>query len=190
MPSSWVSVANGALSRLGARLIASLDESTPEALRCNSRYEACRDIVLRSHPWGCALKRTTLAAQTTPPDFGWQSSFTLPADCIRIWKVLPEGVRYEKEGTAILADANALQIRYIRQITDPTQLDALLADAISAYLAYDLCPLFKQDAAERDSLLKQYEFQLRKARSVDSQENGPEAIRAEVFIDEYRGSPA
>lgn len=191
MPSSWVEIANGALSKLGGQLITSFDDGTAEAIRAKARYQACCNAVLRRHPWNCAIARERLAPLSSTPAFGYTAKFNLPTNCLRVLSV--EGLAssdYQIEGRAILASGSLLDLKYIRSITDANEIDPCLAEAISTYLAYDLTYAFNQDSGVRADLLKQFEYQLAAARSVDGQENGPETLDSDSFLFEYMGSPA
>ena len=95
---STVDICNGALNQLGATTILSLTEDSKNARLCNSRYTQVRDAVFRSHPWNCLQKRQELAADTTAPAWGFKFAYTLPADCLRLLRILDYDSNYKVEG--------------------------------------------------------------------------------------------
>jgi hypothetical protein len=61
MATNVLEICNAALSKLGAEPITSLDGTSKGAISCKARYGACKKIVLRKHPWNCAIKRVKKA---------------------------------------------------------------------------------------------------------------------------------
>jgi hypothetical protein len=188
MASSWVSIINSALIKVGATPIMSVDDGSKEANLAKARYEEVRDIVLRMHPWNCAVKRVTLAPLSTTPAFDFSNEFQLPSDCIRLLTV-DEQIDYRIEGQKLLADATELNIKYIFRVTNPVQIDVLCAEAIALYLAYDLSYALVQDTQKTEALNEAFLRFVRKAGSVDSQEDGRNTLRPNWFMDNRQGYP-
>lgn len=188
MASSWVSIINSALIKVGETPIMSIDDGSKSANLAKARYEEVRDIVLRSHPWNCAVKRVALASLSTVPAFDFSNEFQLPSDCIRLLSV-DETLDYRVEGQKILADATLLNIKYISRVTNPVQIDCLCAEAIALYLAYDLSYALVQDINKTEALAQAYARHVRKAGSVDSQEDGRNTLRPNFFMDSRQGYP-
>ena len=84
---SVIDLCNSALDKVGQGAITSLSDGTKSAKLCNRNWPLVRDRVLRSHPWNFAVKRTTLAASETAPDWGYTAKFPIPTDCLRILEV-------------------------------------------------------------------------------------------------------
>src|SRR5210317_2378918 len=117
--SSVVQICNIALTNVGETKIAALNEENERARVVNLRYEDCRDSVLRSHPWNCAVHRVELSADVTAPAWGYAKRFALPADCLRVLDIENYFEEYEVEGRYILTDSTAVKLKYIKKITDP-----------------------------------------------------------------------
>ena len=81
-----VDVANMALSRLGARSIATLNDNSVEARACNRLFNVARDMMLAAADWRFATARSPLAqsgnAETVIP-FPWTYEYLRPAYCIK-----------------------------------------------------------------------------------------------------------
>jgi hypothetical protein len=167
---STVDICNGALNQLGATTILSLTEDSKNARLCNSRYTQVRDGVFRSHPWNCLQKRVELAADTTAPAWGFTSAYTLPADCLRLLKILDYDSNYKVEGRKILSNASTMKILYIGRITDPNEYDELLRETLSASLAADIAFAVTSNNTTATNMYNLFQDKLKDARFVDSTE--------------------
>ncbi len=119
---SVVEICNGALNQLGATTILSLTEDSKNARLCNQRFTQVRDAVFRSHPWNCLQKRQELAADTDAPAWGFKFAYTLPADCLRLLRILDYDSNYKVEGRKILSNTSSMKILYIARVTDPMNM--------------------------------------------------------------------
>jgi len=183
MSSSFVTIANSALTKLGASLISSLDEESKEARLCKNRiYEVC-DLVLRSHSWNFATKRIGLAPLVTAPAFDYDYQFKLPLDCLRVLMVKPQEEDYRLEGGCILANVNHLDIVYIGKITDINLIDPCCREVIACYLAYDISYALTQTAQVQQQLYALYESKLRQAKSIDAKEDPSRELEANLFLE-------
>lgn len=177
MPStSVVEICNRALQKLGAKRITSLTQDTPNARSCNVAYEVLKKAELRSHPWNFAIKRAELAADATDPDWGRSKSFTLPEDFLRLLDDYPEDLSNSKdwqiEGRKIITDDSApLYIRYIYDVTDPNEFDALFSEALSSRLAMELCEEITQSNSKIATMESMYTKTIREARRINAIEN-------------------
>lgn len=181
MAASWAEVCNAALTKLGAETIITLDEDNEPARVCKSNYERCRDYVLAEHAWNCATARASLAALVDAPAFGYSAAFQLPADCLRI---LDTGLTdFRLEGRTILANESAIQLLYIKKITDPSELSAHLTEAIAAYLAKEISFRLKQDNDRLRLAAQEYAQVLRRAKFIDASEEPVYKFTARTFRD-------
>lgn len=181
---SVVDICNKALDKLGHGPITSLDDGTKAANLCNRNWEMVRDEVLREHPWNFAIKRTVLAASTEAPAWGFSNKFTLPADNLRVIEVRDMSTGdYQVEDGAILADEEALYIRYIYKVADPNRYDTHFVDCVSDRLAYELCEALTQKSTnERQFFLTVYQESLVAAKRTDGQENPPQQFEEDDWI--------
>lgn len=151
MAQSTVQICNIALGRLAiSREIASLSESSNEAVQCKRFYEVTRDRVLTEAPWRFATKRQALADVGSPPD-GWAYRYRYPNDCLFARAIIDPALRqpaadqriafaiYEdmdSAAKAIVTDQPSAILEYSRRITDTTlfspHFDSALAWAIAA----------------------------------------------------------
>lgn len=150
---SVVGICNSALSKLGALRIASLSDSSKNARACNDAYERVRDATLRKHPWNFAITRAQLAAEATGPDFGPSNQFPFPSDCLRVLPPNDYDLDWIIEGRKILTyEGGPLNVRYIKRVTDPNEMDALFREALACELALDMCELITQSNTKQAAI--------------------------------------
>ena len=167
---STVDICNGALNQLGATTILSLTEDSKNARLCNSRYTQVRDGLFRTHPWNCLQKRVELAADTTAPAWGFSYAYTLPADCLRLLKILDYDSNYKVEGRKILSNTSTMKILYISRVTDPNEYDELLRETLSAALSADIAFAVTSNNTTATNMYNLFQDKLKDARFVDSTE--------------------
>jgi hypothetical protein len=189
---SWTSICNGSLVALGNDPIMDIDNAAdPVARVCKWRYERIRDAVLRMHPWRCAKEIQKLAMAATAPAAGYLHRFVLPTDpkCIKVRKVTSDGlslINYEKIGRHIHTDSEIVYLEYTARIEDPTTLDILCAEAISALLAVDLCKKITESSTERERLFKEFLIKMNEAQLADGQEIYEAPIVSDPLLDARR----
>lgn len=183
---SEVDIANRALQKLGAESIASLTQDSENARACNLCYEPIRDAELRAHPWNFAIKRASLAADSTAPEFGYDAAYTLPSDCLRVLPPDPyvnyNTMDWQIEGRKILTNDGApLEIRYIKRETDPNQYDSLFIECLSSKIAVELSEKLTQSNSKGAAAREDYVRSIREAKKMNAFEN----ISAEQQIDTW-----
>ena len=186
VPYSVNSIINGALDLIKANPIASLsDTSSHVANGMKRQFDVERDALLREYPWNFAMRRTKLAASSTPPEFRFQYAYEMPAGpdplfCLRVWAVGNEENRqdsdvWEISGRLILTDLSPpLPIRYIGREINPARWDALTVKALEARLAWQYAFNAVGSAALAEEMARIYNMRLDTAKSVDAQEGTPE----------------
>jgi hypothetical protein len=167
---STVDICNGALNQLGATTILSLTEDSKNARLCNSRFTQVRDGVFRSHPWNCLQKRVELAQDTTAPAWGFKFAYTLPADCLRLLRILDYDSNYKVEGRKILSNTSSMKILYIGRVTDPNEYDESLRETLSAALGADIAFAVTSNNTTATNMYNLFQDKLKDARFIDSTE--------------------
>jgi hypothetical protein len=164
MSAATTEIANLALSHIGARRLTELDtDTTVEAQTCRLHYTRVRDALLRRMPWNFATKRVAVVYSAAPIS-DWVSSWTLPADCVRVLRVsLDDTIANERdftvEGRKLLTNhaSNAtVEIVYISNTAATTDYDALFFDSFSYLLAAAIALDITDNAGLADSCLAKY----------------------------------
>lgn len=136
-------IANMALAVLDEAPIDSLDQDVKAARLLNLHFDLTREAELTKCAWVSAILRATVAgANTGGGDCGLNVAYELPADCLRPLPLThngePDGlpVSWRQEAGLIYSDQpGPLVIRYIANLTDPNDWDALFTEVLVAALA-------------------------------------------------------
>lgn len=160
MATSNVAIANGALQRLGAKRIESLTQDHPNARSMNAAFERVRQRLLRRYDWCFAVSRASIAADADGPTWGDWNRYSLPNDYLRLVRDDESGtaVDWKIEGRYILSGDDApLEIRYIADVTDPNQFDAIFVEAFECKLALETCEEITGSTAKRAGVQADYD---------------------------------
>tara|TARA_R110000787_G_scaffold91459_2_gene192791 strand:+ start:11888 stop:12442 length:555 start_codon:yes stop_codon:yes gene_type:complete len=171
MATTFVEIANRAITYLGGDTITSLEDDTKEGRACLRLYEQSRDQLLRDHPWNFSIKRAVLAANTTAPLWEYTNAFDFPNDTIRIIEVdtLEE---WAVEGRQIVTDAAApLNIVYVERVNDPNLFDTKFIEAFSIRLAADIAYDITASQSVVQGAENKYLQLIQTARLIDAQES-------------------
>lgn len=187
MSASDVSICNLALQKLGAKRITSLTEDSPNARTMNACYEAIRDAELRKHRWNFAIRRESLAEDSSAPTHGqFANQFTLPSDFLRLLEPDPEENLnthdWTIEGKKILTNYDApLEVRFIYRVEDPNEYDSLFVMVLACALAMHTCEDVTQSTAKFEKVSNEYAATLRDAKRT----NAIEQVSGEPPVDTW-----
>ena len=204
-PNCAIDICNLALDYLGqAPSIASIDPPASDIESLMARhYDACRQEVLRMHPWHFATKQIMCTRIGTPLS-DYRDQYQLPADFIRLLSVGGTQEEWQRHdfrlnGKTILINnelpiglnpsilnpapsAATILIRYIYDCTDINQWDACAKKMLAHVIAIDVgYQITKQEdvVARLTKLLAQL---IPDAYAVDGQENTPKRIEVSNII--------
>jgi len=180
-------IVNIALRRIGANRIDDLAKSgSKEAIAARDLYEEARRDLLNLHNWNFAIKRSQLSASSTDPTFGWDYTYPLPEDLIRLVSVHPHNddhsiVDYRLEfqssdDRVLVTNSNQIYIRYVWDIEDPNLFSASFREALAWRLARDLALALSKSASAAELADKAYRRSLSHSKSIDGIEDYPEKM--------------
>lgn len=127
----------------------------------------------------CACGAGFPEVEISQPSFKWEYQYALPTDFLRLIDVYqddktgyPED-RFTREGWRLLTHYDAMDIQYVRKITDPTQFDELFVELFILRLAQKILNPLAGTASEgfRAELREELRTAEYKARCVAEQEN-------------------
>jgi hypothetical protein len=173
---SATEICNRALTLLGQRPIAALDDGTEPANALGRLYPQTLDYVLRLYPWNSATFMARLAANVVEPMWGYSFAYPLPSDpfCLRVLRLRAEAeqdLHWRLQGREIVSDIGApLDIVFIGRPSNVGVLDPLLVDAIAHKLAADAAYVITQSDSAVSRMVQLYERALRDAKRVDARE--------------------
>lgn len=190
---SQADICNLALTKVGSgSRITALTDNTVAAGHLRAVYEMTRLAELRAHYWSFSLKRTSLAASSTAPDWGFSTAYPLPADFVRLVQVnqfylIPALLDYNTADASafsletnadgilsILCDYSApLNIRYVWNVTDEGRYDALFAHCFASRLAYETCEAITNSNTKKQAIAEDYKVALAAACRAGAIEKPP-----------------
>ena len=156
---------------------------------CNRWYDHTRRKLLRQHPWNFAIKRAELAASDTAPLFGATAQFPVPADFLRLLRVVDEDNRiissdaYFFENRQLMlrwAEDDVARIIYITDEEDVTKFDDLFVDLLAVEIAMSIAYLVTQNNSNIERLASIRKTLISAAKSIAGQEQPPESRRASI----------
>jgi hypothetical protein len=189
---SEVDIANLALSILGKPSIASFLDNSNAARVINIEYDLLRRALLRGRStWRFSVGRASLPVLSTAPVSGpYTQQYAMPPDCLRVllagdtwpgldlsdYRLGPTDAGYLVEGRNILCDYGApLSLKYVRDITDTTLMDAQFVIALASDIAYTCCERLTGSDAKQAAALTRKKDAMGEARASNAFENTPEA---------------
>jgi len=120
--------------------------------------------------------------------FDYEFRHPLPTDFVRLHTLGRRGdPAWRVEGAYIVCDEEELELKYVRDVTDYGTMDPSFHDALSTYLAWDICYAITQNLSLKDEIWKDYEKLIRQARFNNAVEEPAETIGAEGFLDSREG---
>jgi hypothetical protein len=193
---SQVEIANRALTKLGAARIISFADDNKQARSVNSMFDVVRDAELRSHLWSFTIKRSSPAALSTTPNWGYDYEYQLPSDCLRLLEVNDiypgpnmddyrnsSTQEYVIEGRKILTNEGPpLKIRYVSRVEDTTQWDATFVEAFACRLAMEMCEDLTQSNTKKELLLNDYGRAIMMAIRANSIELPPKDLPDDSWV--------
>lgn len=188
--SSAVGICNLALDTLKQELVANIESpvSVEESL-CARWYDVTRRELLRSHPWSFARTRAALLRNSAAPAFEYEDAYNLPSDFLRLIQIgddVYEGEKeYTIEGKQILMNnaGDSLNVVYVKDVANVSQMDALFVDALVAELTVKLAPaLLGMKPATQSYLVAERERILRQVRAINGQENPVKVIHKSDLV--------
>ncbi len=187
MATSVVDICNNALVRIGSKTITSLTDGDKVANACNTIYERTRDSLLRMHLWNFAIKRSTLASEEDTPAFGFNYSFPLPSDFIRVKELDDPWTIYKIEQGKLLTDSSSVKLVYVSRETDVAKFDALFTEALILMLAINLSYILIGSNGREGALKEELNRTLFLAKQVDGQDDTPDSLDAATFLESKWG---
>ena len=176
MAETLLDVANLALSRLGTKLLDSLDSSQPSAPTIALSVRQARKYVAELHSWKSLTDFAVLSPSLEKPEFLYEHKYLLPADCLLLSRVYyGYETRFKLQGRYILSDASdSLYISFIRDTgEDMSSYPAFLIDLIARRVEIDLSYMIKKDNALRRTAYDIFQSELQDAYYKDDRSQSP-----------------
>lgn len=147
MAATVTALVNQALRRIGDERINDILDSDETAVVANELWPQTRDEVLSEHEWRVAMTRRALAELSIDNLTIYEYAYQLPTDpyCLRVltlldaaggtYRELGAGAPWMVEGRVLYTDEKTAAIKYIARVTEVSQYDPLLTEAMALRLA-------------------------------------------------------
>jgi len=173
-------IANMALAVLDEAPIDTLDQDTKAARLLNLHFDLTREAELSKHNWVFAILSVSVdGTDTGSGDCTLNWAYELPSDCIRPLPLTdngePDGVPISWRQDAGLIYTNMsgpLTIRYLANLTDPNDWDALFTEVLVAALAIKVAHPLTKKAGMIDIARSAYDRALDAAFTAQSIQRG------------------
>lgn len=179
MALSAIALSARALIKLGARAISSFEDGTVEAEVAANLYPSVRDALLSCHPWRFATAQARLARLEAAPVADLPHAFQLPAGFLRALSAgtgaRGRGVAYRIAERQLHASHDEIWLTYLFRPPEAA-FPPFFDQTLIARLAAELCLPVTESASRAELLHRLAEEELRRARLIDSQQDGPRAI--------------
>jgi len=173
-------IANMALAVLDEAPIDSLDQDVKAARLLNLHFDLAREAELTKHAWVFAILSTSVPGADTGSGEGTLNfAYELPADCLRPLPLThngePDGVAisWRQEAGLIYCDQPGPRlIRYVANLTDPNDWDALFTEVLVAALAIKIAHPLTHKAGMIEIARGAYDRALEAAFSANAIQRG------------------
>lgn len=164
---------NRALQLLGATPIISTEDDSKSARAINTAAVPVRQASIRAHNWSFAIKRVQLAADSVAPVFGPARAFTVPSDWLKTLPPDDDDNHWDHdwvmEGRKILTnDTDPLNLKYLSDVTDANQMDALFREFYAHELALAMCEGLTNSSSKKRELRRDRDNIVSEARRTNS----------------------
>lgn len=185
MAATSVNIVNLALHTLGIARITSLSDNVEQARVMNDIYEHIRDEMMEIHPWNFSIVySSTLSENDDAPNFDYDYSYALPADCLKVIELEDAEDEFKIVGGNLYTDTEDPKIKYISLVTTTGSFSKSFVTAFAARLAAETCYALTQSRTLTEDKWKEYKEKLSQAKSSDGQEGTTVKIENSSWIDE------
>jgi len=185
MAATQVNIVNIALRSIGVKRISSMSDNVEAQRVMTDLYDHIRDEMLAIHPWNFAIEYSdTLAENADAPDFDYDYSYALPADCLRVIELEDAEDKFKVVGGNLFTDTEDPKIKYIKQVTTTANFSKAFVTAFAARLAAEACYSLTNSRTLADDKRKEYELKLQQAKVADAQEGTTEKLENCSWIDD------
>lgn len=193
---STVEIWNLAITDVGGEFVVDVLQNSTVADLCRLHYPYALDFVLESRDWNFATKRIEIAESgTIEPAFGYESSFKIPSDALRVMEVWDNKrteintrftnnpLQWAQEGEYISANtSDQVWIKYIEKVEDPNRFTGSFTAALAKYLSYRLAIPVAQNRQLKADLIGEYQLLLDAASVNDGVTGRTKVLRSNVLI--------
>lgn len=176
-----ISICSSASVLIGDEVISAIPGASTVSKVCDQIYDNTVNMELSSYPWKFAKAQASLAKLTAEPLFKeYKNAFQLPSGFQRVIRTEYRS-DYRIHQNLLYSNQESVNLEYAF-LPDVGQFPAYFSRVIELKLAQLLSLSVAEDNSKSETFRKEYEIALMKAKSIDSQNQPPSRIRADVFL--------
>jgi hypothetical protein len=193
---SQLDIANWALTLIGEKRLSALSDDTANAENISAAWDMLRDRALRRQAWHFAIERTTVAADSAAPAWGFSYQYSFAANVVRPiqigeYYVGPDLSSYRSSDVAlyrieqrkILTNLGSpLYVRWIINSVDIGNWDPSFAALMAADIAEYLNPRATQSDAIAQRIAAWRFEAMAEASAMNAIEDPPEELPDDSFL--------
>lgn len=187
--SSKIDICNIALGMISAQPIASLTESSAEAMAVNLAYSPVLKTLLEQHPWGFATKLVNLPEMEGEETGEFGYVYELPGDCLKpqgtIHTADDEQPEFKVRGRYFYTDENPLLLEYTSYIEETGLYSPAFITVFAFYLAAQIAPRLGATKLQ-GVMLQQGVAALRTATASDAKLTNKRSTANRTFVNVRR----
>lgn len=179
--STATDLASAALVLVGGAPVMDIDDPQNKNGRtCKAMLQMARRTAFNKHNWNCLTKRVALAACVDTPTFEFDYAYTLPSDCIRVYRIYDEdgyplNIPYKiEEGKILTNQAAPLYVKYIADTENYSSLDPHVYEVLVHVLAQKICMTVTGKASVYREMTRTLKEIVDEATFIDSSQSTPD----------------
>lgn len=119
------------------------------------------------------------------PPWGFEHKFAVPSTVLRLLRLEDDPV-FSREGDYILTDEATLNIKFVKDITDYSKMDAMFFQALALHVAWTICYSITNSNKLKEELGEMFDGVIKKARYLDSTEGSRKQLSANLWVDTHQ----
>lgn len=181
---------------LGEKRLSSLSDDSEKAENIASGWDMLRDRILRRQAWHFAIERTSLAADSATPAWGFDYQYSLAANVVKVLQVgeyypgpdlspyrNSDAAPYRIEGRKIVTNDGApLKVKWVVNSVAVGEWDASFAALMAAELAEFLQPRAVQSDATAQRIQAWRIEALAEANATNAIEDPSEPLADDTWL--------
>lgn len=162
--------------------LTSLSQNRREAQVANRVYDHTKETLITEYLWRFTINRKTLSKLSFTAVYGEQYAYQLPADCLRVIQIYPEGADYDIEGDKIITDVSSgIKIKYVRDMPEG-EWPAWFTQMFILKLASIFATAIAEDNTKFQILDDQFNKQRQLAMAIDGSQRPSGAVDSGLLL--------
>jgi len=176
-----ISICSAAAVMIGDEVISAIPGASRASRVCDQIYDNTLSQLLALYPWKFAKAQASLAKLTATPLFQeFKNAFQLPPGFQRVIRTEYK-TDYRIHQNLLYSNQEAVNLEYAFS-PDVGQLPPYFVRVVELKIAQFLAIAVAEDNSKAKTLKDEYDLAIMQAKSIDSHDQPPSRIRADIFL--------